>query len=200
MCASSPAIAERALASPLGYEQHAHRLCLSAVDEREVLGQPLAALRSLILGVQGSTVRLGFRRREGLVSDGRFSSFAVELMRGSAEFFQSMVAQQSLEEEVETLRVQLRQALSHCAQDREELDRLRNLIAQERETADRMEKNALHAKERTEGEIKKLEQEIKLSEALVCARASARLSPTRQHTQVAGWKLKTGHSQHTTLA
>ena len=81
MCASSPAIAERALASPLGFEQHAHRLCLSAVDEREVLGQPLAALRSLILGV-----------------------------------FQSMVAQQSLEEEVETLRVQLRQALSHCAQ------------------------------------------------------------------------------------
>ena len=63
-----------------------------------------------------------------------------------------------------------------------------------------MGKNALHAKERTEGEIKKLEQEIKLSEALVCARASARLSPTRQHTQVAGWKLKTGHSQHTTLA
>ena len=48
-----------------------------------------------------------------------------------------------------------------------------------------MEKNALHAKERTEGEIKKLEQEIKVSEALVCARASARLSPTRQHTQVA---------------
>lgn len=87
-----------------------------SVDEREVLGQPLAALRSLILGVQGSSVRLGFRRREGLVSDGRFSSFAVELMRGSAEFFQSMVAQQSLEEEVETLRVQLRQALSHCAQ------------------------------------------------------------------------------------
>lgn len=34
----------------------------------------------------------------------------------------------------------------------------------------RMEKNALHAKERTEGEIKKLEQEIKVSQALASDR------------------------------
>ena len=50
----------------------------------------------------------------------------------------------------------------------------------------RMEKNALHAKERTEGEIKKLEQEIKVSQALAsdrflrpCVRA-----PSHHHANI----------------
>jgi hypothetical protein len=36
-----------------------------AVDDREVIGEPLAVLRSLILGQQGSTVKLSLQRREG---------------------------------------------------------------------------------------------------------------------------------------
>ena len=37
-------------------------------------------------------------------------------------------------------RLQLRQALSHCSQDREELDRLRKMLQQEREAAQRRER------------------------------------------------------------
>ena len=117
---------------------------LAAVDDREVLGEPLAALRGLILGYQGTSgrssarisrsdrqalplapncelllsellgltslphplladglsvllsralsfvralsVRLAFRRREGM--GGQFSKFVVNLMRGTAEYFQ----------------------------------------------------------------------------------------------------------------
>lgn len=39
-----------------------------------------------------------------------------------------MNSKHNMEEEVETLRLQLKQALSHCSQDREELDRLRTII------------------------------------------------------------------------
>jgi hypothetical protein len=36
-----------------------------AVDDRDVIGEPLATLRGLILGPQGSMVTLSFERGEG---------------------------------------------------------------------------------------------------------------------------------------
>eukprot|EP00960_Hanusia_phi_P011438 333778-Hanusia_phi.AAC.3 len=41
-----------------------------AVDDREVVGEPLAVLRNLILGQQGTTVKLTFQRREVLPQSG----------------------------------------------------------------------------------------------------------------------------------
>jgi len=90
-----------------------------AVDDREVIGEPLAVLRSLILGQQGSTVKLSLQRREGA----DVYQYDVKLMRGTAEYFQSLSASRSMEDEIDQLRLQLRQALAHCSQDRDELDR-----------------------------------------------------------------------------
>lgn len=153
-----------------------------AVDDREVIGEPLAVLRSLILGQQGSTVKLSLQRREGaglkdhlnltcaracvfvfayacLATEASlclrtclsrpknkqrpcaprsrtFTSrspgaevyqYDVKLMRGTAEYFQSLSASRSMEDEIDQLRLQLRQALAHCSQDRDELDRLRKV-------------------------------------------------------------------------
>ena len=53
--------------------------------------------------------------------------YDVKLMRGTAEYFQSLSASRSMEDEIDQLRLQLRQALAHCSQDRDELDRLRKV-------------------------------------------------------------------------
>ena len=51
-----------------------------------------------------------------------------------------MGAPRGMEDDVDEARLQLRQALSHCSQDREELDRLRKMLQQEREAAQRRER------------------------------------------------------------
>ena len=51
-------------------------------------------------------------------------------MRGTAEFLSGLTATRGMEDDVDEARLQLRQALGHCAQDREELDRLRKMLQQ----------------------------------------------------------------------
>ena len=107
-----------------------------AVDDREVVGEPLAVLRSLILGQQGTTTKLSLQRREGA----EVYQYDIKLMRGTAEYFQSLTASRTMEDEIDQLRLQLRQALAHCSQDRDELDRLRKVLGQERESSQRRER------------------------------------------------------------
>ena len=68
---------------------------------------------------QGSTTKLTPQRREGQ----ELYQYDIKLMRGTAEYFQSLSASRSMEDEIDQLRLQLRQALAHCSQDRDELDR-----------------------------------------------------------------------------
>ena len=68
---------------------------------------------------QGSTTKLTLQRREGQ----ELYQYDIKLMRGTAEYFQSLSASRSMEDEIDQLRLQLRQALAHCSQDRDELDR-----------------------------------------------------------------------------
>lgn len=102
-----------------------------AVDDRDVVGEPLATLRGLILGPQGSLVTLAFERGDGPDAQ----QFDCRLMRGTAEFLAGISASRGMEDDVDEARLQLRQALGHCAQDREELERLRKMLLQEREAA-----------------------------------------------------------------
>lgn len=70
----------------------------------QVIGEPLPVLRNLILGQQGTTVKLTLQRREG----GEVHQFETKLMRGTAEYFQSLSATRSMEDEIDQLRLQLR--------------------------------------------------------------------------------------------
>ncbi len=74
------------------------------VDPPQVIGEPLPVLRNLILGQQGTTVKLTLQRREG----GEVHQFETKLMRGTAEYFQSLSATRSMEDEIDQLRLQLR--------------------------------------------------------------------------------------------
>jgi hypothetical protein len=40
-----------------------------------------------------------------------------------------------MEDEIDQLRLQLRQALAHCSEDRDELDRLRKMLSTERDNS-----------------------------------------------------------------
>jgi C-terminal processing protease CtpA/Prc len=70
----------------------------------QVIGEPLPVLRNLILGQQGTTVKLTLQRREG----GEVHQFETKLMRGTAEYFQSLSVTRSMEDEIDQLRLQLR--------------------------------------------------------------------------------------------
>ncbi len=72
-----------------------------------MIGEPLPVLRNLILGQQGTTVKLTLQRREG----GEVHQFETKLMRGTAEYFQSLSATRSMEDEIDQLRLQLRWVL-----------------------------------------------------------------------------------------
>ena len=57
---------------------------LLSVDDRSVAGESLHVLRSLILGPQGSVVKMKFAR---LGSNGGTHDFSVSLIRGTSEYF-----------------------------------------------------------------------------------------------------------------
>lgn len=75
------------------------------VDDEDVQGQPLSALRNLILGRQGSYVVLAFRRMTGT----ELYYFDVELLRGTPEYFESLKKTQAIADEKEKLITQVRQ-------------------------------------------------------------------------------------------
>eukprot|EP00295_Goniomonas_pacifica_P020177 CAMPEP_0175847942 /NCGR_PEP_ID=MMETSP0107_2-20121207/23637_1 /TAXON_ID=195067 ORGANISM="Goniomonas pacifica, Strain CCMP1869" /NCGR_SAMPLE_ID=MMETSP0107_2 /ASSEMBLY_ACC=CAM_ASM_000203 /LENGTH=367 /DNA_ID=CAMNT_0017162821 /DNA_START=7 /DNA_END=1110 /DNA_ORIENTATION=- len=105
------------------------------VDDREVVGEALPVLRSLILGAQGTFVKLTFGRAVG----DSIQYYDVRLMRGTAEYFAALDASYRRQGELDTLRIQLREALASGAQEHEELERVKKLLQMERETAHRRE-------------------------------------------------------------
>eukprot|EP00287_Rhodomonas_sp_CCMP768_P012757 CAMPEP_0196724054 /NCGR_PEP_ID=MMETSP1091-20130531/6069_1 /TAXON_ID=302021 /ORGANISM="Rhodomonas sp., Strain CCMP768" /LENGTH=350 /DNA_ID=CAMNT_0042066139 /DNA_START=52 /DNA_END=1104 /DNA_ORIENTATION=+ len=146
-----------------------------AVDDREVVGEPLPVLRSLILGQQGSSVKITFQRREG----GEVLQFDAKLIRGTAEYFQAQTASRSMEDEIDQLRLQLRQALAHCSQDRDELDRLRKLLQQERDGSARREREIESLQTTSGDEMQKLNETLRKAEQ-GRREAEAKLHPLQQ--------------------
>jgi hypothetical protein len=69
-----------------------------------------------------------------------------------------------MDDDVDEARLQLRQALSHCAQDREELDRLRKMLQQEREVAQRREKEIEELQASNAEELAKLNETLRKAE------------------------------------
>ena len=55
-----------------------------SVDDRSVAGESLPVLRSLVLGPQGSAVKMKFSRQS---SHGGAQEFSVSLIRGTSEYF-----------------------------------------------------------------------------------------------------------------
>ena len=127
----------------------------------QVLGEPLSTLRGLILGPQGSRVKLSFERRE---ANGEAHQFECALVRGTAEYLNGMSAPRGMEDDVDEARLQLRQALAHCAQDREELDRLRKMLQQERESAQRREREIEEMQASNAEEVSKLNDTLRKAE------------------------------------
>lgn len=60
-------------------------------------------------------------------------------MRGTAEYFNSLDTSMRKQSEIESLRVQLREAMAQEAAEREELERLKKQLAAEREASARSE-------------------------------------------------------------
>jgi len=69
-----------------------------------------------------------------------------------------------MDDDVDEARMQLRQALAHCAQDREELDRLRKMLQQERETAQRREREIEELQTSNAEEVAKLNETLRKAE------------------------------------
>ena len=74
-----------------------------------------------------------------------------------------------MDDDVDEARMQLRQALAHCAQDREELDRLRKMLQQERETAQRREREIEQLQASNAEEIAKLNETLRRAEQVSVA-------------------------------
>ncbi len=109
---------------------------------------------------QGSTTKLTLQRREGQ----ELYQYDIKLMRGTAEYFQSLSASRSMEDEIDQLRLQLRQALAHCSQDRDELDRLRKMLSTERDNSQRREREIEQMATGNGEEIMKLNDTLRKTE------------------------------------
>ena len=179
-----------------------------SVDDRSVAGQSLSALRSLILGPQGSTVKLEFVR-QGIGFFIRDQVYSVSLIRGTSEYFsekdassrpqrapapakpaqgfsvssgvlqqpsgpsyQSAAAdsqRQSLprtalpprdDDDVDALRLRLRQIASSAATHKEESERIKRMLLTERN------ETAMKEKEKEESALAHEAERFRLQEAL----------------------------------
>ena len=121
---------------------------MCGVDGRDVIGEPVSVLRSLLLGHEGSNVVLTFARAvdpsaEGdAVGDGGtvIAKFDVELQRGSPEYFARMDAARRYEAEMQDLRYQLKQTLGEEKEVAEEVERVKRVLQLERGASARREK------------------------------------------------------------
>jgi len=123
---------------------------MCGVDGRDVIGEPVSVLRSLLLGHEGSTVVLTFARAveadadggEGATEIGQtvIAKFDVELVRGSPEYFARMETSRRYEAEMQDLRFQLKQALGEEKEVAEEVERVKRVLQLERGAAARREK------------------------------------------------------------
>jgi molybdopterin converting factor small subunit len=100
-------------------------------------------------------------------------------MRGTAEFLSGLTATRGMEDDVDEARLQLRQALGHCAQDREELDRLRKMLQQEREAAQAREQEIEQVEAANSEEIHRLNEVLRKAEQ-ARREAEVKLHPLQQ--------------------
>eukprot|EP00961_Rhodomonas_salina_P276169 3731053-Rhodomonas_salina.1 len=137
---------------------------MCGVDGRDVIGEPVSVLRSLLLGHEGSAVVLTFARAveagtDGESGDGTFGNtviakFDVELLRGSPEYFARMDQSRRYEAEMQDLRQQLKQTLGEEKEIAEEIERVKRVLQLERGASARREKEledlrASHVRETT---------------------------------------------------
>lgn len=120
---------------------------MCGVDGRDVIGEPVSVLRSLLLGHEGSNVVLTFARAvepgtDGDHTDGGtvIAKFDVELPRGSPEYFARMDAARRYEAEMQDLRYQLKQTLGEEKEVAEEVERVKRVLQLERGASARREK------------------------------------------------------------
>ncbi len=78
-----------------------------------MIGVPLASLRSMILGPQGTYVKLRFQRCD---ESGEFQNYETRVIRGTADYLQGLSQHSSMEGELDQIKLQLKQAISHCTQ------------------------------------------------------------------------------------
>jgi len=121
---------------------------MCGVDGRDVIGEPVSVLRSLLLGHEGSNVVLTFARAvdpaEGGGGEGEggtvIAKFDVELPRGSPEYFARMDSSRRYEAEMQDLRYQLKQTLGEEKEVAEEVERVKRVLQLERGASARREK------------------------------------------------------------
>jgi hypothetical protein len=177
-----------------------------SVDDRSVAGESLPVLRSLILGPQGSVVKMKFARQG---SNGSAQEFSISLIRGTSEYFSEKdssrpprmtvpVAKQSQgfsvssssvqqpsgpshqpsvssdprqslsrnvlpsrdDDDVDALRLRLRQIASAAATHKEESERIKRILLTERN------ETALKEKEKEEAALAHEAERFRLQEAL----------------------------------
>jgi hypothetical protein len=85
-------------------------------------------------------------------------------MRGTADYFQGLSRHLSMEDELDQMKLQLRQAISHCTQDRDELDRLRKMLQSERDTSVRRDQEIEQMQQSNAEEIRKLNENLTKAE------------------------------------
>ena len=118
---------------------------MCSVDGRDVIGEPVSVLRSLLLGHEGSNVVLTFARA---VEPGEadheggtvIAKFDVELPRGSPEYFARVDATRRYEAEMQDLRYQLKTTLGEEKEVAEEVERVKRVLQLERGASARREK------------------------------------------------------------
>ena len=120
---------------------------MCGVDGRDVIGEPVSVLRSLLLGHEGSNVVLTFARavEPGAAdpeADGGtvIAKFDVELPRGSPEYFARVDATRRYEAEMQDLRYQLKTTLGEEKEVAEEVERVKRVLQLERGASARREK------------------------------------------------------------
>ena len=118
---------------------------MCSVDGRDVIGEPVSVLRSLLLGHEGSNVVLTFARA---VEPGEadheggtvIAKFDVELPRGSPEYFARVDVTRRYEAEMQDLRYQLKTTLGEEKEVAEEVERVKRVLQLERGASARREK------------------------------------------------------------
>jgi len=120
---------------------------ICGVDGRDVIGEPVSVLRSLLLGQEGGFVVLTFARavesteaEADAVGGTVIAKFDVELMRGSPEYLARLDASRRYEGELMDLRQQLKQALAEEKEIAEEVERVKRVLQLERGASARREK------------------------------------------------------------
>jgi len=150
------------------------------VDGRDVDGEQMPVVRDLILGPQGTYVVLTFSRPSPDGHDLQYMN--VKLMRGTAEYFNSLDASLRVQEETESLKSQLREAHANEAKEREEMERLKKHLIAEREASQRREREFEAQRQEFDEEIARLQDQLRKHET---ARRGAeiKLNPIRQREE-----------------